>query len=181
MNFDMDELVKHGWELIALDMQQLKKSGGDVGMKYVIITGKGERVIVFTDPEMANNPDLKSLLAAKIREMVAEHKAIAVMFISDIYVVRLEDKKHPEEAERISRIIHDIGTAEAERRGLCTRREALQCQIETRGAGKASLFAFYRRDQRKRRIIEEETLEERPTILEGRMANYFPVEEVHHA
>jgi hypothetical protein len=164
---DMDELTRMGWALVDLDVARLQDQG-DCGMQFCVVTPDGGQILVLAEsPEIINSMDMKNRIARKVRRMVRDHNAIAVLTTSDAWYSKQTGVL--DTRQEVYETIRRIGLVEASKRGLCKKSEAIMCNIVTPTTNK-TLFAPYVRDGDKIVMLDRDQIEGRG---EGRFASWF--------
>jgi hypothetical protein len=157
--------IERGWALLELDVPALE---GGVAMKFVVENDTESTIVVVPEPEVINDPDLKSAVAQKVRKLVREMDAHTVYHISDAWTGHVPDAKNRPE---LMRLVQEIGIKKASEMGLATVREALMCQITKRNEA-ALLRWFYRREGREEKIVMEER-DKINGLAQGRFSKLF--------
>lgn len=181
MKLAMDELIKHGWELMEMQRSMMSEKG-NIPMSFLVFGDDGQTdMIIAPEAEVINDGRAKSALMKSVRQRCAEMKACAVFSISDSFMGEYRSRSGRELDAEMLRLIAQIGSAEAERLGVIPkRREAIIVQVNTPLAT-TLLVQFYRRESsgRKECIVWEETQERKGDPLpEGinvrtRLSGYF--------
>lgn len=166
MNLDMDTLIESGWSLIETQKQAMEKHG-DIPMIFTIFGANGEiDVMIAEQPGIINSPEAKHAVVEEVCRRVAAIQGGVVFATFDSFMAKFKGKA----ADKLADLVEEIGTAEAERRGLVKRREAISCQITT-PLWSTTLVCYYVRVRKLILWEERETIKN--SVDKGRMSDYF--------
>jgi len=166
----MSQLIERAWE--ALDQQKVAlEVTGELPLVFVVYGPEKAETIVAGGGLglMPDDPRVTEAMVETVRERVQAIQGYAVFSFSDTWLTKILGSNHKE----IAAIVQQIGSKEAERRGLVKRREALVCAVNT-PLHVASCIQYYHRDGTK--IVWEERehfAPEHAGYTTGRMSDYF--------
>jgi hypothetical protein len=171
------ELVQQAWHALEDAVMPMLEAAGGLNPMHIVISPEQMELVqghALEGTHMTHTGEMDAAVAETVRERVAALRAYAVLTISDTWYSGMLQGD-------LLKTVEAIGSAEAERRGLIKRREAILCQVDS-PYEHSLLVQYYQRvkaykKRGRKRIVWQEREEWPPEMLGeargSRISNYF--------